>query len=164
MYSQNFGGSYDIAAGTGIIDSDFIYTRHEAKFDYAYTRQPHSILFNFLAGRVTGNAPMHARFSIGNARTLRGWNKYEINPLGGNRMVYGSAGYRYKIITGFYDVGSVWDSGQPRDIRQSVGLRLSKSGCRISFLIPNPECFSLTVGFPINGGKARPAFIVGMGF
>jgi len=164
MYSQNFGGSYDIAAGTGIIDSDFIYARHEARFDYAYTRQPHSILFNFLAGRVTGNAPMHARFSIGNARTLRGWNKYEINPLGGNRMVYGSAGYRYKIITGFYDVGSVWDSGQPRDIRQSVGLRLSKSGCRISFLIPNPECFSLTVGFPINGGKARPAFIVGMGF
>ncbi len=121
MHSHQLGGSYDIAAGTGVIDSDFIYARHEAKFDYTYTRQPHRIEFNFLAGRVTGNAPMHARFSIGNARTLRGWNKYEINPLGGNRVVYGSAGYTYKVITGFYDVGSVWDSEQPRDIRHSVG-------------------------------------------
>jgi outer membrane protein assembly factor BamA len=165
MQSQIFGGSYDIAAGTGVIDSDFIYARHEAKFDYIYTRQPHTIQFNFLAGRVTGNAPMHARFSIGNSRTLRGWNKYEINPLGGNRVVYGSAGYTYKVITGFYDVGSVWDSEQPRDIRHSVGVRLSKGRCR-NRLIPHPdlECFSLTVGFPINGGNARPAFILGMGF
>ena len=67
MHSHQFGGSYDIAAGTGVIDSDFIYARHEAKFDYIYTRQPHTIQFNFLAGRVTGNAPMHARFSIGNS-------------------------------------------------------------------------------------------------
>ena len=72
-----------------MIDSDFIFSRHEVKFDFTYTRQPHSIECNFLAGRISGKAPMHARFSIGNAETLRGWNKYEINPLGGDRVVYG---------------------------------------------------------------------------
>jgi outer membrane protein assembly factor BamA len=107
---------------------------------------------------------MYERFSIGNAKTLRGWNKYEINPLGGDRMIYGSAGYRYKIITTFYDVGSVWDAGQDGTTRHSVGFRLGKSGCKNLLMIPHPECLSLTVGFPINGGNAKPSFIMGMGF
>ena len=79
-------------------------------------------------------------------------------------MVYGSVGYTYKIITGFYDVGSVWDYEQPRIVRQSVGLRLGKARCR-NILIPHPAYASrLRSAFPINGGKARPSFILGMGF
>ena len=107
---------------------------------------------------------MHERFSIGNAKTLRGWNKYEINPLGGDRMVYGSAGYRYKVITAFYDVGSVWEEDEDSIVRQSVGFRLAKRRCMNLLILPNPACFSATVGFPINGGDASPSFILGMGF
>ena len=81
-----------VSAGTGALDSDFIFARHEARASYNYTRHPHSIEVNFHAGKITGKAPMHERFSIGNAQTLRGWNKYEIDPLGGNRVVYGSGG------------------------------------------------------------------------
>ena len=163
-YSHEWGWAYRISAGTGVLDSDFIYARHEVTGHYTFTDQPHSIQFDFQAGRITGDAPMYERFSIGNARTLRGWNKYEINPLGGNRVVYGSAGYGYKIITGFYDVGSVWDSGERSELRQTVGVRLGKPRCRLTLLVPHPECFSVAVGFPINGGNARPSFILGMGF
>ena len=159
-----FNWSYDGAAGTAAIDSDFIYSRHETKADFSYARGPHAILGNFQAGRIGGTAPMYERFSIGNAKTLRGWNKYEINPLGGDRMVYGSAGYRYKVITAFYDVGSVWEEDEDNIVRQSVGFRLAKRRCMNLLILPNPACFSATVGFPINGGDASPSFILGMGF
>jgi outer membrane translocation and assembly module TamA len=161
--SHNWGVSYRVSAGTAAIDSDFIYARHEAKAGYTFVGDPHSIQIDFLAGRITGNAPMIERFSIGNARTLRGWNKYEIDPLGGNRVVYGSATYRYKIIGGFYDVGSVWDAGQSRVVRQSAGVKFSKSRCGRTFIMPHPDCFSLAVGFPIHGDRARPALMLGLG-
>ena len=164
MESHNWDTSYRISAGTAAIDSDFIYARHEARAGYAYVRNPHSIEVDFLAGKITGNAPMIERFSIGNAHTLRGWNKYEISPLGGNRVVYGSATYKYKIIGGFYDVGSVWESGQSRVIRHSAGVKLGKSRCGNTFLIPHPDCFSVAVGFPISGDKTRPALMLGLGF
>ena len=163
-YGLEWSGTYEGAAGTAAIDSDFIIARHEGKSDFTYARQSHSIQANFQAGRISGKAPMHERFSIGNATTLRGWNKYEINPLGGDRMIYGSVGYRYKVITGFYDVGSVWDTGQSSVVRQSLGLRLGKERCKNILILPHPECFSVTVGFPINEGNIRPSFIVGMGF
>lgn len=156
--------SYEGAAGTAAIDSDFIYSRHEVKFELHYSRRSHGIEANFVAGRIGGNAPMYERFSIGNARTLRGWNKYEINPLGGDRMLYGSAGYRYKIITGFYDIGSVWEHQESSILRQSAGFRLGGRRCRNILILPHPDCFSMTVGFPIHGGDARPSFILGMGF
>jgi len=155
--------SYEGAAGAAAIDSDYVYSRHEVKSELSYSRRSHGIEANFLAGRIGGRAPMYERFSIGNARTLRGWNKYEINPLGGDRVVYGSGGYRYKILTGFYDVGSVWNSDESGKVRQSAGFRLGKARCRNILALPHPECFSMTVGFPIHGGDARPSFILGMG-
>ncbi|HET9218190.1 MAG TPA: BamA/TamA family outer membrane protein [Terriglobia bacterium] len=163
--SHDLKGSYEGSTGTAVIDSDFIFTRHEGKVDYSYSRQSHLIQFNFQAGRISGNAPMNERFSIGNSRTLRGWNKYEINPLGGDRMLYGSANYGYKVITGFYDFGSVWNASESSITRQSAGFRLGKTRCRNGLaLLPHPECFSVTVGFPIHGGNAKPSFILGMGF
>jgi Omp85 superfamily domain len=156
--------SYEGVAGTAAIDSDFIYSRHEIKSDFSYRRRSHSIFGNFQTGRIGGKAPMYERFSIGNARTLRGWNKYEINPLGGDRMVYGSVGYQYRIITGFYDVGSVWEAHQESIVRQSVGFRLGQERCKNVLILPHPACFSMTVGFPIHGEGASPSFILGMGF
>jgi hypothetical protein len=157
--SHSFEWMYEIRSGTKSLDSDFVYTRHEWNAGYWYRRDSKPVFHaSFLAGRATGTAPMFERFSLGNATTLRGWNKYEINPLGGNRVVHGSAEYTYKFLTGFYDVGSVWTAGQPGTTRHSVGFRLGwNAGCT-----DNPFClFSLTVGFPLNGPQ-RPAFIVGM--
>jgi hypothetical protein len=164
LASQELKWSYEGSSGTGAIDSDFIFARHEGKFDYRYSWKHHSVQFNFQAGKITGNAPMNERFSLGNSKTLRGWNKYEINPLGGDRMLYASGGYRYKVITGFYDVGSVWDAPESNVVRHSVGFRLGKARCRNVLILPHPDCFSVTVGFPINGGNAKPSFILGMGF
>jgi len=157
--SHSFEWMYDLRSGTKSLDSDFVYTRHEWNAGYWYRRESKTVFHaSFQAGRATGTAPMFERFSLGNATTLRGWNKYEINPAGGNRVVHGSAEYSYKFLTGFYDVGSVWTAGQPGTTRHSVGFRLGwNAGCT-----DNPFCFfSLTVGFPINGAR-RPGLIVGM--
>ena len=61
---------------------------------------------------ITGRAPLFERFVLGNSTTLRGWNKYELDPLGGNRMVHNSVEYRYGVFQVFYDSGAIWDSGE----------------------------------------------------
>ena len=43
---------------------------------------------------------------------LRGWNKYDLDPLGGSRVVYNSLDYRYGMFDVFYDTGAIWDPGQ----------------------------------------------------
>ncbi len=43
--------------------------------------------------------------------TLRGWDKYDIAPAGGDRMFYASVEYRYHGLAMFLDSGSVWNSG-----------------------------------------------------
>ena len=45
-------------------------------------------------GYISGNAPLFERFSLGNSLTLRGWDKYDIAPLGGERMFHSSVEYR----------------------------------------------------------------------
>jgi hypothetical protein len=106
---------------------------------------------------------MYERFSIREREDTSRMEQVRDQPSGGDRMVYGSAGYRYKVITAFYDVGSVWED-EDSIVRQSVGFRLAKRRCMNLLILPNPACFSATVGFPINGGDASPSFILGMGF
>src|SRR5688572_18213662 len=53
-----FSSSYEGATGTGVIDSDFIFARHEAKLDFHYSLKSHGVLLYFQAGRTTGTAPM----------------------------------------------------------------------------------------------------------
>ena len=62
---------------------------------------------------ISGRAPLSERFVAGNSYYLRGWNKYDIDPIGGNRMVHNTVEYRYGPFQVFYDAGAVWDSGQP---------------------------------------------------
>ena len=49
---------------------------------------------------INGRAPLDDRFVLGNTYYLRGWNKYEIDPLGGNRVVSNSVEYRYGPFSG----------------------------------------------------------------
>src|SRR5207249_708797 len=78
-------------------------------------------------GKITGNAPLFERFSVGNTQTLRGWNKYDIDPLGGDRISYTSVDYRIAGVGFFVDYGAVWSDGVARKNRRSVGLALGKS-------------------------------------
>ena len=74
------------------------------------------------AGRINGEAPLFERFSLGNSRTLRGWDKYDIAPAGGDRMFYASVEYQYHGLAMFLDSGSAWNSGTERRIRVSTGF------------------------------------------
>lgn len=153
--------SYSIRSAFGPLGSDFIYTRHELTGRYRYRWDSGSTFeLSFRGGRVTGNAPMSERFSLGNAQTLRGWNKYELDPLGGNRYAHSTAEYGVDGFGAFYDLGSVWDAGQPAVVRHSTGFRIGGS-CKLNkrgrYFCYAP---SVTVAFPIRRGGARPALIV----
>ncbi len=75
-----------------------------------------------MAGGITGDAPLFERFTLGDSETLRGWNKYDIAPAGGDRVVYSSIEYRYTGLALFLDVGSVWDANAERHVRVSTGF------------------------------------------
>lgn len=93
---------------------------------------------------------MFERFVLGNSETLRGWNKFDIAPLGGDRMVHNSLEYHYHCLELFYDAGAVWNAGQTAIARQSAG-----SGLRFGDL-------ALLVAFPFRNGRAEPVFIAGL--
>jgi hypothetical protein len=119
-----FVGGYEVRTGARNIGSSFSYTRHA--FDHLSTAKVgrHTLKLSLLGGRITGNAPLFERFSLGNSRTLRGFNKYDIDPLGGDHVWHYSAEYRFKAFGVFLDQGAVWGEGLARETRQTVGFTL----------------------------------------
>jgi len=105
---------------------------------------------NAWAGVIGGRAPLSDRFVLGNTYYLRGWNKYEIDPLGGNRAVHNSVEYHYGPFQVFYDTGAVWDESQPVIARHSMGIGVRES------------VFSLAVAIPMRGGHVEPIFMMGI--
>jgi hypothetical protein len=120
-YFEHLGG-YEVRTGARSIGSDFVYTRHSVEHSSTFGHGNHSLKLTFGAGKITGSAPLFERFSLGNLETLRGWNKYDIDPLGGSRFWHHSLTYRYSELGLFMDVGDVWDPGMPHDVRTSVGV------------------------------------------
>ena len=106
-----------------------------------------------LAGGITGRAPLFERFSLGNSTTLRGWNKFDVAPLGGNRVAYASLEYGYSVFRVFYDTGAVWDSGRESRTRHAVG-----------FGIADRHGAFMLLGFPLRLNRVTPVFTVGIGF
>jgi outer membrane protein assembly factor BamA len=104
---------------------------------------------------VNGQAPLFERFALGNSRTLRGWNKYDVDPLGGERMAHGSVDYRFRWFRVIYDTGSAWRRGGPVRVRHSLALGLTHKGA---------SGFSAMVAFPIREGSIDPIFITGINF
>ena len=108
---------------------------------------------------------MIERFALGSIDTLRGWNKYEISPLGGNRMARASITYNHKYGAVFYDNGAVWNGGQPKVLRKSVG-----GNVYLGTLLNLPKPFALIlnivrpgIGIPITGSHMHPVFTFGGG-
>jgi hypothetical protein len=135
-YWQRFGVDYGLRTATRVLDSDYVYTRHRIKTDYVLSKGKHLLGAHFLGGLITGNAPLFERFSLGNSTTLRGWNKFDVAPLGGNRAAHGSLEYRYEHFQIFYDVGAVWDSGRSSQAKHGIGFGFVSKSAFISLAFP----------------------------
>jgi hypothetical protein len=150
---QNLVGSYALQAGTHALGSDPVFARHLAEARYKFRRDHGEIEVGFQAGRIIGNAPLFERFSAGDSVILRGWSKYDIDPLGASHIVHGSIDYTFHSFLAFYDAGAVWDRPAEREQRQSVGVGFkAKDG------------FQLAVAFPMRAGRAEPVFYTGVSF
>jgi outer membrane protein assembly factor BamA len=147
---QNFKIDYSLRTATRVLDSDFVYTRHLFTADYTLSKSRNRFDAHFKAGEISGIAPLFERFSLGNSFALRGWNKFDVAPLGGTRLAYGSLDYRYRDFELFYDVGSVWDKGQSALIRHSLGIGwASRDG------------FFASLAFPVRLHDVSPIFMMG---
>jgi hypothetical protein len=144
--------SYGFRAATKALDSDFVYARHTVDAHYRFKRGHSTVDLGFLGGRMEGRAPLFERFVLGNATTLRGWNKYDLDPLGGSRAAHGSIDYQWHVFKIFYDTGAIWDRGGDAEQKHAVGV-----GFRF-------DSFQLAVAFPIREGRATPVFYAGMNF
>jgi outer membrane protein assembly factor BamA len=149
---QTAAGSYQIRAGAGELDSDLAYKRHLWQARYQYDRDQATVIGSFSAGYISGQAPVFERFSLGDSTTLRGWNKFDIAPTGGERMFHQSLEFRYSHVAVFFDSGSVWDRSTDSRVRYSTG-----------FGIHGDNGF-LTVGFPLNADDDGATFLMGIRF
>jgi hypothetical protein len=149
---QNFDSGYDLRSGARVLASDFAYNRHHFEFRYTWTRGKQTVMDDAVAGVLTGRAPLYERFSLGNSSTLRGWNKYEIDPLGGNRMLHNSVEYRYGAFQAFYDIGAIWEGGEAIVARSSLGAGIREGP------------FTIAVAIPLKDGHIEPVLMVGMNY
>ena len=141
-----------VSAGTEALSSDLVYERYVGQADYSFRRAKHEVRVSGMAGRIDGDAPLFERFSLGDSRTLRGWDKYDIAPAGGDRMFHTTVEYRYGGLGMFLDTGSVWDARGERRVRVSTGVTFN----------PGPVFF--TLGFPVNTDEFRAVFTMGFRF
>ncbi|HSB13478.1 MAG TPA: BamA/TamA family outer membrane protein [Bryobacteraceae bacterium] len=144
---------YSLRAATKILDTDFAYARHQVEAGYTFTRDAHRLGARFEAGRISGTAPLFERFVLGNTRTLRGWHKFAVNPLGGTREAHGSIEYGYHWFQVFYDTGALWDRGEDAEAKHAIGMGIRTKGG-----------FFLAMAFPVKSGRATPLFMAGTEF
>lgn len=149
---QSLDAGYHLRAATKALDSDYVYTRQRWDGQYAVTHGRHSLTDEVSAGLITGHAPLFDRFILGNSSTLRGWNKYDLEPAGGDRMVHNSLEYQYRILYVFYDSGSVWIKSEEPAVRHSVGAGVRRG------------IFSLALAFPLRDGRIEPVVMLGMNY
>jgi hypothetical protein len=140
-----FTSGYEIRTATRNLDSDFVYTRHLWDASYTDKSQKSTYKLSFKGGLIRGNPPLFARFSMGDASTLRGWNKFDIYPLGGTRVAEVSTEWSYQHIGIFFDNGAVWSEGEDAINRSSIGFFLGplklavpvhcSNHCGVTFLV-----------------------------
>ncbi|HSC28186.1 MAG TPA: BamA/TamA family outer membrane protein, partial [Vicinamibacterales bacterium] len=150
--SHRVDAAFTLRASSEALESDLDYTRSFGQGLYRYRRGHHSVLVSGMGGGISGDAPLFERFSLGDSQTLRGWNKYDIAPAGGDLMFHASVEYRYRGLAFFLDNGSVWDRETDSRWRVSTGVGLHS----------DPVFF--TVGFPLNAEGVSAVFTMGIRF
>jgi outer membrane translocation and assembly module TamA len=148
---HSIAADYLVREATATLESDFLYTRQFVSGDYTLSTRHQDFMFRFQGGHIDGEAPLFDRFTIGNTATLRGWDKFDVAPLGGTRLLYGSLEYRYRPFQLFYDFGKVWDPGQQAvEWKHSIGVGLAwKNG------------FFMSLGVPLKYHDITPVFMIG---
>jgi hypothetical protein len=156
---QTFDGRYSFRAGTRGIGSDYSYSRHMVSFRYEFKSGRQTASDEMTGGSIAGTAPLFERFVLGSNSTLRGWDRYAIDPIGGDRMVHNSMTYGYQFgertAEAFFDSGALWNSGRAAQLRHSFGIGYRQG------------IFVLAMAFPIevNGaGRIAPVFMAGMNY
>ena len=149
---QEWDAGYSLRAATSFLGSDFAYYRHQGNVEYACSWGRSQILDDLTAGAIDGRAPLYERFILGNSTMLRGWNRFELDPLGGSRVVANTLEYRYRLLDVFYDSGAIWDQGETAVLRHSVGIGVRQNGMYAA------------LAFPIREGHIEPVFMVGMNY
>jgi hypothetical protein len=149
---QRVDVSFTTRAGASSLQSDLIYQRYFVRGDYAVGSDRQQVVVSAMGGGIDGDAPMFERFAIGDTRTLRGWDKWAITPVGGNRLFATSLEFRYRMVGVFLDSGSVWDSGTENRLRFSTGVNFT----------PGPVFF--TLAFPLNTNEFHAVFAMGFRF
>jgi hypothetical protein len=150
--AQELNASYSVRSAIRAFETDADFTRQMAQARYRYKRDRNTVDVGFISGTINGNAPLWEKFVAGNATVLRGWNKFDLDPLGGSHIVHGSIDYGYRWLQVFYDTGAIWDTPQERQQKQSVGTGFKKDG------------FQLAVAFPIRSVRIEPIFYAGLNF
>jgi hypothetical protein len=150
---QTFDSNYEFKNAFRSLGSDFVYTKHRWQGGYNWTKGHHTVSDVVSAGYISGRAPVYERFVVGTSSLLRGWNRYEIDPLGGNRLLHNSLEYRYKMASVFYDCGSLWNQGRVPSLLHSVGIGI------------HPSIFTVAVAVPLRSdGRFEPTLLVGMNY
>jgi hypothetical protein len=149
---QEWDAGYSLRAATNLLGSDLAYARHQGDAHYVYSWGHNQFVDDLTGGEITGRAPLFERFILGNSTMLRGWNRFELDPLGGSRMVANTAEYRYRLFDVFYDSGAIWDQGETAVLRHSVGVGVRQNGMYAA------------LAFPIKEGHIEPVFMVGMNY
>jgi hypothetical protein len=149
---QDLDSSFELKAGSGTLESDFDYRHYFGRATYRVSWGPNTVIASGLGGAITGSAPIFERFTLGDSSTLRGWDKYDIVPAGGNRVGHGSVEYRNRVFAVFLDGGSVWSDVDRSRMRFSTGLGL------------HHDNFFATLAFPLNTSDFRTMFMIGVRF
>ena len=149
-YPRDLDASYVLRNANRALASDFAYTLQSFSARYQVAHGKQVLMDIATGGLIGGRAPLDDRFILGNSTMLRGWNKFELDPAGGNRMVHNTVEYRYGPFQAFYDTGAIWDDGQAVTPRHSLGVGIRES------------IFSLAVAFPVRGGHVEPIFMMGL--
>jgi hypothetical protein len=152
---QTMEARYGLRAGTKELGSDYSYSRHMVSFRYEIKSGRQTASDELMAGSVAGHAPLFERFVLGSDSTLRGWDRYAIDPIGGDRMVHNSMTYGYQFgertAEAFYDCGALWNSGRAAQLRHSIGIGYRQG------------IFVLSMAFPVEG-RIAPVFMAGMNY
>ncbi len=152
-YIQTFDSDYQFKSAVRALASNYVFTKHRWQGGYNWTKGHQSISDVVTVGFISGRAPLDERFVVGTSSLLRGWNRYDIDPLGGNRLLHNSLEYRYRMAGIFYDSGSLWSLGKVPHLLHSVGIGIHQS------------IFSVAVAFPLRtDGRIEPTLLVGMNY
>lgn len=144
--------AYTLRAASRALESDFVYVRHLGDLRYTLRRGSHSLTDDVSGGLISGRAPLFERFVLGTSSRLRGWNKFDLDPLGGDRMVHNTVEYRYRWFEIFYDTGAIWNRNEDPVQKHSLGIGLRHGN------------FFLALAFPLKDGRAEPIFMLGMNY